>query len=711
MVSRRHLLKLSALGTASFAAPLAYSASNTTMTHNTGNPIGSTSPKDLSDNARNLDYLVSGDETAYPDRKGVPRKSWKGIEGEHNADQARRQSEFNTAQGDRGVQFDALMEATGYEPPIPYVPGILLDRTTKTVSYLGNEYRAKGSFIPLTTSNWAADEVKLRLIGDDSLRQDIFAYLPSVSDYPGATDQAVFSAAIGGLNSRGGGTLNIPMKHWSFTGPIVATISTSIVLNFLGGSVLDQAFDSDMFIITLAEGGSINFAGSAEIKCSFAGRSASSAIIKVTGSGKLRDFVISGVLRYRAGGPNSQFKYGINAIGVQDPDAQGLLIYGVEDRADLHMTAFYLTNGAGQASTNWKIWGPASYGTKYGLHIESDSYPGVEGIKIMAGDFVNCEKGIVGDASASGYAPPQLELVSCHVNSYSECVIVKGMINVKLLGGLLYRKGSGTTAPFVDLTDCQDVAVLGVTMHCITAGLDIPGMIIRGSTRPLAFVRIDANHFWLNVLAQPCIRLIGDVSRAAIGGANTKATAAPWLDSSGVTSGKAGIVLSSELVATANDSVRTSVTPVAGVLDLRESLTTNIILAGVISTTVITSILGRKGWTYDIRSDVAGVAYTPSAAIQIGGATANYAYYIAGSFFSFFMDGDTAARYVSGSAPKSLRSPILPVQMSRHASGSLPAASANGDCHIMVTGIAGYTIPCYSDGSAWRKYSDNTVVT
>lgn len=39
MVSRRQLLKLSALGTATFAAPLAYSASNTTMTHKNGNPL------------------------------------------------------------------------------------------------------------------------------------------------------------------------------------------------------------------------------------------------------------------------------------------------------------------------------------------------------------------------------------------------------------------------------------------------------------------------------------------------------------------------------------------------------------------------------------------------------------------------------------------------------------------------------------------------
>ena len=143
------------------------------MAYNTGNPIGSTSPKDLSDNARNLDLLLLGDDPSYPDRKGVPRKSWKGMEGEHNADQARRESEFGVVQDNRVASFNNFMEASGFEPPIAYAPGIVLDRTTKTISYLGNEYRSKGEFIPFTTSTWAADEQKLKLIGDDSLRQQL----------------------------------------------------------------------------------------------------------------------------------------------------------------------------------------------------------------------------------------------------------------------------------------------------------------------------------------------------------------------------------------------------------------------------------------------------------------------------------------------------------------------------------------------------------
>lgn len=534
---------------------------------------------------------------------------------------------------------------------------------------------------------------------------------PSALSYSGATDQAIIIAAISALNANGGGTLDIPRKNWNFTGPIVVAVTTPIILNFLGGSVLNQAADTHMFDITLSGGGSVDFAGSVEIKCSFVGRSAGSAIIKATGSGKLRDFVISGTLRYRAGGAESQFKYGVLGVGIQDPDASGLFIYGVDGRANFHSIGMRLTCGVAQASTNLKIWGPATYNTKKGIEFSSTAYPGVEGIKIIAGDFVSCENGVTYDASTAGYVPPQLELDSCHINSYSECLVLNSVLNVKVLGGLLYRQGAGTTAPFIDITDCQDI-VISTTMHVITAGLDVPGIIARGVTRPLAFMSVDDCLFWFNSPNSPCVKLEGIISVFNMGELNRRASTNPWLDLAAVTSGRPGITISPLLPRSANDPSSTTISPVAGVLDLRDSLTTNIVLSGVVSTDVITSILGRKGWKYDIRCDVGGVSYAPSTSIQIGGVTANFAYYIAGSFISFFMDGGTAARYVGGTASKSLRDPIMPVQLTTHASGALPVANSNGRCVILVTGIAGYAIMAYADAGVWRRCDDNaTIIT
>lgn len=50
------------------------------MANNTGNPIGSTAAKDLSDNAQNLDKFANGNDYEYADRLGRSRKSLKWIE-------------------------------------------------------------------------------------------------------------------------------------------------------------------------------------------------------------------------------------------------------------------------------------------------------------------------------------------------------------------------------------------------------------------------------------------------------------------------------------------------------------------------------------------------------------------------------------------------------------------------------------------------------
>jgi len=50
------------------------------MSYDTGNPVPSIDPRDLDDNAENLDNLVNGVDAVYPDRLGVMRKSYAGME-------------------------------------------------------------------------------------------------------------------------------------------------------------------------------------------------------------------------------------------------------------------------------------------------------------------------------------------------------------------------------------------------------------------------------------------------------------------------------------------------------------------------------------------------------------------------------------------------------------------------------------------------------
>lgn len=165
------------------------------MSYDTGNPVGSRSPKDLLDNAENLDELVnSPTKESHPDRLGVDRKTWHGMEvdfdaaqvarqTEFDADQVARQDEFDADQADRAAEFAAFLVASGYvgtgtdgafedyDADGPLTITAYNEVFTKD----GEFYRAKaGTTLPYTTTGtWATDQVDFVSVGDAALRQEL----------------------------------------------------------------------------------------------------------------------------------------------------------------------------------------------------------------------------------------------------------------------------------------------------------------------------------------------------------------------------------------------------------------------------------------------------------------------------------------------------------------------------------------------------------
>jgi hypothetical protein len=177
----------------------------------TFNPIGSTNPKDLIDNAQNLDLLILGPLLSYPDRRGVNRLSWAGIEAAFAAAQASRastftttqatnqaafdtaqtarattftatqaakQAEYDAAQVDRENRFNMWLDLSGFEnPPLVYTDGVTLkvDRVTQLIQRSGNLYTVKrpATFPKTLTGTWATDAPGLVLRNDQSIRQDL----------------------------------------------------------------------------------------------------------------------------------------------------------------------------------------------------------------------------------------------------------------------------------------------------------------------------------------------------------------------------------------------------------------------------------------------------------------------------------------------------------------------------------------------------------
>ena len=108
----------------------------------TTNPVPSNDPTDLLFNAQKLDQVVNGSDQYYTDRLGVNRRTVAGI----------------------SAAADVVLGGLGYAPPVTYASGISMTLTTQTVEYSGEIYAPKVASLPFTTSTWATDSAKFRLI-------------------------------------------------------------------------------------------------------------------------------------------------------------------------------------------------------------------------------------------------------------------------------------------------------------------------------------------------------------------------------------------------------------------------------------------------------------------------------------------------------------------------------------------------------------------
>lgn len=131
------------------------------MAYNTGNPLGSTDPRDLYDNSENLDYLVNGEQESYDDRLGNARKSWAGIEEDFQA--------FLSDSGYVGTGTDGAIQ--------DYASGIELTSYNQIIRDNGEFWRLSASEdLPYTTDGSGIPEGGAFVsVGDATLRQDLAA--------------------------------------------------------------------------------------------------------------------------------------------------------------------------------------------------------------------------------------------------------------------------------------------------------------------------------------------------------------------------------------------------------------------------------------------------------------------------------------------------------------------------------------------------------
>lgn len=141
-------------------------------TYATNNPIGSMDPKDLFDNAQNLDFAVNDITKAiWKDRFGRDRKTYWGMEQAFSAQLISQQERFNT-----------FIQSSGYKVIGEYTGGPLTVRDfNQLIRYQNELYKLTADTTPpfTTTGNdaasWANDSAHFVSVGDAALRQELSA--------------------------------------------------------------------------------------------------------------------------------------------------------------------------------------------------------------------------------------------------------------------------------------------------------------------------------------------------------------------------------------------------------------------------------------------------------------------------------------------------------------------------------------------------------
>lgn len=181
----------------------------------TNNPLGSMDPKDLFDNAQNLDFALNDIAQAFwKDRFGRFRKSFWGMEQEAAAQLLMQQLRFNT-----------FIQNSGYDVIGEYTDGPLtISEYNQLIRYDGELWKLNASTnIPFTTTgndaaSWANDSTHFVSVGDGALRQELLEKRVYAVDFGPLSDgTSTIQKAIDFVFAGGGGVVDLGPLQWTVT--------------------------------------------------------------------------------------------------------------------------------------------------------------------------------------------------------------------------------------------------------------------------------------------------------------------------------------------------------------------------------------------------------------------------------------------------------------------------------------------------------------
>lgn len=275
----------------------------------TGNPVGSTNPKDLIDNSQNIDYWAIGPLYSYPDRKGVNRLSLAGIE-----------ASFAAAQLDRSNRFDAFIASSGYDVIGDYAsqPVTFTERNQLMLKD-GELWKPKASVsLPyVTTGVWATESSSFVSVGDAALRQELAS---PTGDELVSTKASGAGAIPQTVNARFGQMISVNIK--SYDGKV----------NMVDDDTL--ALYKAMAVVYTSGGGIVDIPG----RSVFDGAIVVPDGVSIRSIGKGYEKNPVGGLIFRGTGPKNNSIPGATAIAVANPDAGAAYLADSATRGDEYRT-------------------------------------------------------------------------------------------------------------------------------------------------------------------------------------------------------------------------------------------------------------------------------------------------------------------------------------------------------------------------------------
>lgn len=521
--------------------------------------------------------------------------------------------------------------------------------------------------------------------------QDKLRETMSVTDYAvTTTEEARWTAALADLDSRGGGVLFVPQGTYNFTGSVAIQLSTRIRIRFANGSNLNQTVDADLFNITTTSAGALDLDGPGVITAKFSAKSASAAAVRFQGSSRVRSFICTGSLQiFQDEATVSQFRYGLHLTDVQDGVIRDPLFSALQ--GTYFGTAIYVT-AINNPSVSWTIDGMDSYNHEIDIDIAGTRSPGVEGVKLINCDLVSSKHGLRW-LNTSGYVPPQLEMVGCHVNTKSAGVVLDNVLQVHITGGLYYRSFTSVLDPadiargFFEFTNVQDWSIIGPSLSVVHSSINVPAILLSGSSG--AFGRIDGTHFWMNGRTGAFVKIVGAITRLQLGAGCTKDTSGRWLDLDDFTGNHGQIQISDDIRLT--DLDWTSIGNVfcdasSGTVDLRPVKRGNLTLSNVTDSTVVTAFQSPEvGRMYTITCSTPGVTIQRNSNILFRD-QGNFIFYQAGDTVTLISTASGVLREVARSNPLNVRGSLTAASTTPSIAAGASALVASGTITGMSAG-------------------------